>query len=79
MRAAFKQLDSLTKLAVNLNVTGITDSATVSDDKDKAEKNKQPKKIRIKLNLVFMVVLNLKGSTFIETNLKTVAFCPKKI
>jgi carboxyl-terminal processing protease len=41
VRATFKQLDSLTKLAVNLNVISVTDSATVSDDKDKAEKNKQ--------------------------------------
>ena len=41
-RATFQQLDSLSKLAINLNVTNpTTDSVTASEDKDKAEKNKQ--------------------------------------
>ncbi|MEO6452693.1 MAG: carboxy terminal-processing peptidase [Ginsengibacter sp.] len=42
MRTTFKQLDSLTKLAVDLNVTNpIADSMKIADDKDKVEKNKQ--------------------------------------
>ncbi len=42
MRATFKQLDSLTKLAVDLNVTNTAaDVAKLSGDKDKTEKNKQ--------------------------------------
>jgi carboxyl-terminal processing protease len=42
MRATFKQLDSLTKLAVDLNVTNTaTDVAKLGGDKDKTEKNKQ--------------------------------------
>jgi carboxyl-terminal processing protease len=42
MRATFKQLDSLTKLAIDLNVNNTaTDLAKLSGDKDKTEKNKQ--------------------------------------
>ncbi|MBA2562744.1 MAG: carboxy terminal-processing peptidase [Chitinophagaceae bacterium] len=42
MRATFKRLDTLTKLAVDLNVINLaTDVAKISEDKDKIEKNKQ--------------------------------------
>lgn len=42
VRATFKQLDSLTKLAINLNVSNPTpDSVALAGDKDKVEKNKQ--------------------------------------
>lgn len=42
MRDTFKQLDSLTKLSVDLNVTNLTaDSLKMDGDKDKLEKNKQ--------------------------------------
>ncbi|MEO6328902.1 MAG: carboxy terminal-processing peptidase [Ginsengibacter sp.] len=42
VRTTFKQLDSLTKLAVDLNVTSLTaDSLKITGDKDKVEKNKQ--------------------------------------
>jgi len=41
-RAVFQQLDSLSKLAVNLNVTSpAPDAVAIADDKDKTEKNKQ--------------------------------------
>lgn len=42
IRSTFKQLDSLTKLAVDLTVTNpVADSARLASDKDKIEKNKQ--------------------------------------
>ncbi len=42
MRATAKQLDSLTKLKVEMNVTNATqDITTIQADKDKAERNKQ--------------------------------------
>lgn len=42
IRTTFKQLDSLTKLAVDLNVTNpVADSLKITGDKDKVEKNKQ--------------------------------------
>jgi len=41
-RVIFQQLDSLSKLAINLNVSNpAPDSVALSTDKDKAEKNKQ--------------------------------------
>ncbi|MEP6595414.1 MAG: carboxy terminal-processing peptidase [Ginsengibacter sp.] len=41
-RATFQQLDSLTKLAINLKVSNpLPDSVSIANDKDRVEKNKQ--------------------------------------